>query len=317
MAKQARAELRRGWRSTLRRTNPARIEILTYHFVSDRVDSFTASGHTVRTAVFRAQLCWLKHAYEIVRLRDLAHLTPSRRPGRPFAAITFDDGYASNLREAYPILEAERVPATLFVCPSVLGNRDLLWRDKVRYLINHQLEDAFVAFLRELPDRRYRFTDLTQRSFYRWSKDIAAIGDMSIQRDLDAFFTLRQISGAELAARHELFLSARDLEARPFLDFGNHTWSHPVMPALPREAQRQEIARADEFLAARGIASVGLALPFTDYNDDTVAACKSLGTPIMLTVQKRSNAAFAPAARPRILHRWMAPRDLGGLREIL
>jgi peptidoglycan/xylan/chitin deacetylase (PgdA/CDA1 family) len=316
LRRRAKGVIKRVARAIRRRLDPARLEIVLYHLVSDRDDPFTRSGHTVSTAAFRAQLRWLRRTHELVRLRDLPELE-ARPGGRPYAAICFDDGYANNLREAYPILEREGVPATTFVCPSVLDNRAILWRDQIRYLIERGLDRRFVDHLRGLPDRRYRFDDLAHTSFYRWSKEPRSIGDMSIQRDLDDFFAREGLSTAELARRHELFMAADDLRAYPFLDFGNHTWSHPVLTALSAADQRREIAGAHDFLVARGLTPVGLAMPFAPYNADTTAICAELGYRMMFAVGggNRVDAAAGPGVR--VLRRRMAPTTAAGLREIV
>lgn len=317
IARRARHAARMLMRQAQRRLTPARLEILTYHFVSDSRNPFHQDGHLVSTATFRDQLRWLKRRYEIVPLRSIPSLTP--RTLRPYLAISFDDGYRCALEEAYPILEQERVPATLFLCPSVLDNRGLLWRDKVRYLISHGLHAKFIAFLESLPDRRYRFNSLTPDTFYAWSKRPEAIGDMSIQRDLDAFFTGEGISAADLAGRYRLFMAVQDVEPRPFLDFGNHSWSHPLMTALPFEEQRAEIDRANQFFIERGVESVGFALPFSPYNHLTLEACASLGVTMIFNIGRRSNPVRVSSAQdgPRVLHRRLAPEKPAALQEII
>ena len=46
-------------------------------------------------------------------------------------AITFDDGYVDNLREAKPRLAAGDVPATLFVTTGAIGQRTEYWWDEL------------------------------------------------------------------------------------------------------------------------------------------------------------------------------------------
>ncbi len=312
LARQTRSVLRRLRRSWDRRARPHRLDILTYHFVTAREHLFNRGGHRIAPDVFRAQLCWLRERYQLVALRDLPRLQPGPRP---LLAITFDDGYASNLAEAAPILEQMQIRATIFVCPSVLDNRDLLWRDKIRYLINRDLDKKFIAYLRTLPDHRYRFERLEQLGFYTWSKHLPSIGDMQIQHDVAAFCAEEGIDTGKLAASHELFLASDQIRPLDSIDFGAHSWSHPIMPGLDFAAQRDEISRAQDFLASRG-GSVGFALPFTDYNADTVRACSELAVPFMLTVKKRSNP-LARVPGVRILDRWMAPTSVARLAEIL
>jgi peptidoglycan/xylan/chitin deacetylase (PgdA/CDA1 family) len=295
-----------------------RLEIILYHFVSDQRNDFTLSGHTVIPSEFRRQLEYLSSRCTMIRLSDISALNSAEtNPTRPRAAVCFDDGYRCILREAYPILRDMRVPATIFINPPVLGNRDLLWRDKIRFLIQKEMEKDFVAFLRKRGGA-YRFGQLKGLGFYKWSKYPKALRNMQIQRDVDAFFEAKGFDPAEIASKYELFLEEEDIAQREFLDFGNHTWSHPILTLLPAAAQREEIVRCHEFLRARGITPSGLALPFSPYDNRTLAVCRELGYACILTVYEESN--FLSAAnqdRPMILHRRMAPKDFAGLVPIV
>ena len=294
----------------------ARLEIILYHFVSDRRNDFTLSGHTVPTAEFRRQLAYLAARYAIIRLRDAPQLAEAD-PARPFAAVCFDDGYQCILQEAYPILAEMRIPATMFVNPPVLGNRDLLWRDKIRFLLQKGLEREFTDFLRS-QGGTYRFGQLEKLGFYKWSKNPKALRSMRIQRDVNVFFAREGFDPAAIASEHNLFMREQDVAPMEYLDLGNHTWSHPIMTLLSAASQKEEIGRCHEYLAARGIAPAGLALPFSPYNRDTVAIARSLGYPCILTVFEETNyISPGKPSQPLILHRRMAPKDAGGMASIV
>jgi peptidoglycan/xylan/chitin deacetylase (PgdA/CDA1 family) len=297
-----------------------RLEIILYHFVSDRHNDFTDSGHTVEIREFRRQLEYLAAHYAIVRLSEIGGMmesTPPPDPARPLAAVCFDDGYRCILEEAYPVLKSMRVPATMFVNPPVLGNRDLLWRDKIRYLMQKGLDGEFVDFLRR-QGGSYRFGALETLGFYKWSKNPKALRTMRIQKDVDAFFTRKGIDPAAIAAKQRLFMEESEVAPREFLDFGNHTWSHPLLTLLPPAAQKEEIGKCHEFLRARRIAPAGLALPFSPFNGTTVRICRALGYAFLLTVFEESNY-LTPGEkdRPLVLHRRMAPKDAGGFVSIV
>jgi peptidoglycan/xylan/chitin deacetylase (PgdA/CDA1 family) len=50
-----------------------------------------------------------------VSLQEAQRLIRSRNNRRPTVAITFDDGYSENLKNAFPLLAKRRIPATYFV----------------------------------------------------------------------------------------------------------------------------------------------------------------------------------------------------------
>lgn len=295
-----------------------RLEIILYHFVSDKQNDFTLSGHTVTPEAFRRELEYLSTHYALIRLSDVAGLGKAGAdPARPYAAVCFDDGYRCILKEAYPILREMRIPATMFINPPVLGNRDLLWRDKIRFLIQKGLEQEFVDFLRR-QGGSYHFGLLKNLGFYKWSKHPNALRNMQIQKDVNSFFTGKGFDPAAIAAKCRLFMEETDVTPREFLDFGNHTWSHPVLTLLPAAAQKEEIVKCHNFLKARRIAPAGLALPFSPFNNHTIAVCRELGYTYVLTVYEESNyLSSGKQILPLILHRRMAPKEAGGFVSIV
>jgi peptidoglycan/xylan/chitin deacetylase (PgdA/CDA1 family) len=300
--------------------NPSaiRLEIILYHFVSDKRNDFTLSGHTVTLGEFRSQMEYLAARYTMIRLGDAAGWMDAVGGKRgPLAAVCFDDGYRCILEEAYPILQTLRIPATMFINPPVLGNRDLLWRDKIRYLMRRGLEEEFVDFLRSR-NGRYRFGMLSKLGFYKWTKKPRALRNMAIQKDVDLFFSRKGFDAAAIASENALFLEETDVAPREFLEFGNHTWSHPILTLLSAAEQKEEIGKCHEYLQTRGITPAGLALPFSPFNRRTTAVCRDLGYEYMLTVYAESNYSGPKKKdRPLILHRRMAPKGIGGMASIV
>ncbi len=295
-----------------------RLEIVLYHFVSDKRNDFTVSGHTVTLPEFRRQLEYLAAHYTIIGLGEIAGRMDAATGQRgPYAAVCFDDGYRCILEEAYPVLQTMHIPATMFINPPVLGNRDLLWRDKIRYLMRHGLEEEFTGFLRSRRSS-YNFGMLSKLGFYKWSKNPKALRNMAIQKDADLFFAQKGLDPAAIASKNDLFMDEKDVAPREFLEFGNHTWSHPILTLLPAAAQKEEIGRCHDYLKTRGIAPAGLALPFSPFNGRTTAICRELGYAYLLTVFEESNFLDPEKRdRPLILHRRMAPKDAGGFVQIV
>lgn len=92
-----------------------RVPILMYHSISDRPNAATAAL-AVRTGDFAEQLAYLSDSgFTPLTATELAGaLNKNRVPPKPIV-ITFDDGYADFHRNALPVLERLRFPATVFL----------------------------------------------------------------------------------------------------------------------------------------------------------------------------------------------------------
>lgn len=99
------------------------VPILCYH----RLGSGTGKM-VVSTANFAAQLDWLaRNDYRVIRLKDLREFLDGKRAlPRRAVAITFDDGYNSFYKQAYPLFKKHGFPATVFVYTDFVGAGDAL-----------------------------------------------------------------------------------------------------------------------------------------------------------------------------------------------
>jgi peptidoglycan/xylan/chitin deacetylase (PgdA/CDA1 family) len=65
--------------------------------------------------MFARQIRWLRRRFDLVSLSEAQRRIASGRSDRPTACITFDDGYADNMRFALPFLAQYDIPYTYFV----------------------------------------------------------------------------------------------------------------------------------------------------------------------------------------------------------
>lgn len=118
-------------------TNPATDSflVLLLHAIAD-IDSEMAVG----PRRLREQLtALLSRGYRGIKVSEaVAHLQNGTRPADPSFVITFDDGYLNNLTEGLPILEALKLPATVFVTTGLIDETSAPpWRSTSPSLLAH------------------------------------------------------------------------------------------------------------------------------------------------------------------------------------
>ncbi len=113
--------------------------IVTYHHVCEPEADypFDPDVADVTPDQFRRQVELLAEHFTIIDLATLADgLDGAPLPKNP-CAITFDDGYRSNLTAALPALAAVGATATFFIATGFTTRRRLYWWDRIAYLVHH------------------------------------------------------------------------------------------------------------------------------------------------------------------------------------
>ena len=109
------------------------VPILMYHHVDYSQGS---SGVYVTPENFERQMEFLKvHRYQVMSLPEIIRrLQAGEGFPRKAVGITFDDGYADNLINAFPILKKMDFPAAVFMISSNVGREGWLSEEDLRIL---------------------------------------------------------------------------------------------------------------------------------------------------------------------------------------
>ncbi|GMU80672.1 MAG: hypothetical protein AMXMBFR47_05430 [Planctomycetota bacterium] len=212
------ARLRRAWA-------PPTI-VLVYHRVLPEI-ARDPLALAVREDRFAGQMAWLAaHTAtisvddlisEVRRDRSLRYADP-----RPRVLVTFDDGYADNVRVALPILRRCAVPAVVFATTGAIATGESYWWD---WLIR-----IFAA--------RGDSPESTLREHARLKAMAASERDAELRR-------MAKASGVDRAAAEQDRPMTWD-ELRAWAaagcEVGGHTRTHPRLSSLSRMAIRGEIA---------------------------------------------------------------------------
>ena len=231
--------------------------ILTFHHVSPDPSSVLPenAGLSITPGFLDATLALLRQLdYDIIPLDGVAARLENPVPGRPFAVLTFDDGYRDNRDHALPVLKRHAAPFTLFVCAGFAERSAPLWwldlEDAVMRLdaVRVALPDG--GFAAATGSRREKLAAL-RALYWRLRQQ-----DEPVLRG--AVAALAKAAGVDPLARVARLCMAWDelraFAAEPLAGIGAHSLSHPRLARLDEGAARYEMAAS----RARILAGIGI-----------------------------------------------------------
>ena len=128
--------------------------IICYHCIKDE-----AWPHLRPTKVadFENQMQYLSNAYNPISLDRMAQHIQNGTPLPSKAiAVTFDDGYQDNYKNAFPILKKHNIPATVFLTTGFIGTGEIPRWDKGYYKAQKDLMLSWEQ-VREMSDSGISF----------------------------------------------------------------------------------------------------------------------------------------------------------------
>lgn len=211
-----------------------------------------------------------------------------------YAMITFDDGYANNLR-ALPVLEDFNAPAAFCISANHVSTGrpfwwDVLYREsRKRGWPREKLEGARSAF------KRLRTCDIEKQIIGEFGK--AAFQTVS---DLD-----RALTSAELATFAD----------HPLVHIGNHTSDHAILTNYAPAEVRDQIRGAQDSLATiTGRIPLVIAYPNGNLSRPACDAARDAGIRLGMTVRPGRNTIPSTRSKTRALQ--LKRYTLWGTRDI-
>ncbi|MCJ7443531.1 MAG: polysaccharide deacetylase family protein [Methanotrichaceae archaeon] len=227
--------------STFRSNFKSVLLILIYHGVGQNQENWMHPS--INEKIFETQINYIKRRYKVISLKSLVSLNQEKKPlPKKAAIITFDDGYKNIYKYAYPILRKYNIPATIFLTTGVIGTGDLLWWDKISYIIwktdCRSIEfDSGMISLESVKERsEFCFTLTEKLKGYPNNKKFDLIED--IGRSLDVKVP------SDIGKKIYLSWSEIIEMNSDGFEMGSHTISHPILTKIALKDADYEIANS-------------------------------------------------------------------------
>lgn len=221
--------------------------IFMLHSVVDRADDYLGEPVRCTVDVLERLLRYLRaRRIDLLSLDDaLARFEGggAREEARPFAVLTFDDGYRDNLTHALPLLERYGVPATVYVTTCMIERQPHPWWIGLVAWLKGRERIAVEGFgAREVSsfeakiETRIALTGWVQGNLERLAALNVAMTTDGV--DIGALVDQEALSHDELRA----------LAKHRLITIGGHTTSHPWLQALTADEAGHEIRENRRYL---------------------------------------------------------------------
>jgi peptidoglycan/xylan/chitin deacetylase (PgdA/CDA1 family) len=261
-----------GFLSLTRRARAGSVAIVMYQGVTAK-QLPVCNDSQLPLAEFERQIDFLASEYTILPLAEVIDRLARRAPlPRSCAVLTFDEGFRNVFTTAYPVLERQQVPATVFLVTNVVGSAQPAWPGRLHHALATTRKREVA-----LDDVRWWLTSSARRAAaYR-----ALAGRLrtlpSEQKDsrLAELFRQLEVSGAvplNSPLRTLDWPEIEHLAGTGRIDFGSYTHTRPILSRCTPEAQEAELRTSRDLLRERLGRCELLAYPHgtrADFNDDT------------------------------------------------
>ena len=203
------------------------VVVFTFHRVLNAAERQTASslpGIVVTQESFD-QLC--RYAARNFEVADAAAVEPGIPSRRVKVVFTFDDGWRDNVTTALPILQKHSLPATVFVCPALVGTDLPFWHEKMVRLLQ-----------RRRPAPGEAEISATVESWKHRSQEERDAFLCSLEKSQGE--SVHQPAGANRLATHSELVTLN----RSGLRLGSHTDRHELLTMIGNEEIRKELCRS-------------------------------------------------------------------------
>ena len=229
-----------------RRQQPS-ARIFYYHRVNDDRDPFFEA---MPTEQFEAQVRYLARHYKVVGLAEITRRLEEGAPSEPVVAITFDDGYQDNYRNAFPILQRYGVPATIFLTTGSIDSGEPLWFERMAEAIQTAGQEFFDLEI-DIPRRFWLRTEAERLQAHNEIFRVLRRFD-DTERRYWVDVVLRRLRAPEVSKRRGGMLTWDQIRLMKAggIDFGGHTVTHPFLSKLTATEASWEVSECKRRIEA-------------------------------------------------------------------
>ncbi len=253
--------------------------ILMYHSVASS-DSPTGidPANAISVKAFREQMEFLRRRRRVLSMTELVSIVEADEdPGPNAIAVTFDDGYRDFLTLAAPILEENRIPATVYLATEFVSAKRPMWIDVLYSTFGGATRSR--VEVEGVLDREYDIAIPPQRAAAYEKLRLHIAAATTSERDRVMGIVEEQLRPDRELPRLLLdWDEVRSLQQTGRFEFGGHTADHLDLSSHDDEVGRDQIARCFNDLARELDRSpLHFAFPYGRFSTRAVDAVRETG----------------------------------------
>lgn len=241
-----------------------------HNVVSETVSAFDCSAAPrITLDRFITSIDMLSRHYTFISFEEMLARAKQNRPNASVATLTFDDGYQGVINQAFPVLKARGIVASVMVVTQTLEHPKLL-------LHFEELELALRISTKaelDLPDYGRLSLETPQdriHCLWKLKQELKVQPESARAARHDQVLRLLSVTHDQLedeAGKHEFFskLAIKDLHAlaNSGWTIGSHTRTHRTLRRLDdRDAMYEIMKSQDDIRTHLGISQMPLAYPY-------------------------------------------------------
>jgi len=240
--------------------------ILMFHHVRPRVDGGLRMnrGLEIEPAFLELVIdCLAASGFELVSLDQAVERIQGAASARPFAAVTFDDGYRDTLEWAAPILRRREVPFAIYVTPGFAeGSASAWWEDLEAAIL--RLDRARIELGGRLIDLPTSTRAQKESAGERLAAELRAAAPHETRSAVAGLLDQAGLVAGAGASR--MFMNwdeLRDLAGDRLCTIGVHTLTHPNLSRLEEPEAARELGESRRIIEEKlGRPARHLAYPY-------------------------------------------------------
>lgn len=235
----------------------------------------------IRESEFRWQMQYLQNHFDVVTMdQALNRILRNDSTNKPFASVTFDDGYKGNLKTVLPIMESMGLPFVVYVATAGVVDQKVLWHDKIISLLTARRElNADV----ELHGYLTHFTLPSHGSEYRRWKRIQKVLTWlktmpPVERDKIVNRILSEFGEADSVLAMLSITDLQELGRSDCVTVGSHTHGHELLDQLePQDIVETLQTAHDDIAKITGRQPRHFAFPNGNFNEFVLDRLREMG----------------------------------------
>jgi peptidoglycan/xylan/chitin deacetylase (PgdA/CDA1 family) len=299
--------------------------ILMYHRIIPykEAEPGMQEGMYVEPETFNMHIDYLKKYFEIIPLSEInSHINDmSSIKHFPRCVLTFDDGWYDFYKFAYPILVAQRVPATVFLPTKYIGTRNRFWTDQVTDIFVQKKNNKY-TFGKKMGSNNNVLEKLESLEGPTNIKIERAISILKNYSDDEVFHILTEMQinlNIESVSSKRVFLNweeVRKMAESGLITFGSHTNNHKILNYLNDDDIIDELVQSKNKLIFEKVVDpsfISFSYPNGNYDMRMMKMLEETGYNVAVTTEMGWNRPNAPCFA---LHRVPLHQDISSTKEL-